>query len=333
MSTNVLFDVPGPRARRRSRIISVVGAIVIVAGLAALIYTLGAPRTTAAGAVVTGMFDPSRWDIVLDVRVWRRILVDGLVFGTLRMAAVAAVLAVAFGIVFSLARTANTPFVRIPAAIILEFLRGMPVLLMMLFTLLVFSTGAYWAGVTGLVLYNGAVIGEALRSGIQSLPKGQRESGLAIGLTPLQTRFAIEFPQAFRQMLPIIIAQLVVLLKDTSLAYIISYPELLQIGARQLPTTLGNRYYFTLFFIVLAIYLTVNLLLSWVARIVARRTAGGRAGGRMSKRTAAAVTAQLGGAGLQAFPSGSAEGPSAGPASSDVADGGEADESEPRGRR
>jgi glutamate transport system permease protein len=67
----------------------------------------------------------------------------------------------------------------------------------------------------------------------------------------------------------------VVLLKDTSLAYIISYPEVLQIGLRQLPTTYGNRYFFTLFFIVLVVYLTVNLLLSWVARVVARRTAAG----------------------------------------------------------
>jgi glutamate transport system permease protein len=88
-------------------------------------------------------------------------------------------------------------------------------------------------------------------------------------------------------MLPIIIAQLVVLLKDTSLAYIIAYPELLQIGLRQLPTTYGNRYFFTLFFLVLAIYLTVNLLLSWLARVVARRTSAGttiKRAGRKDKK-------------------------------------------------
>jgi glutamate transport system permease protein len=170
------------------------------------------------------------------------------------------------------------------------------VLLLMLFILLVFSTGSYWAGVIGLALYNGAVIGEALRSGIASLPRGQRESGLALGLTPLQARFSIEFPQAFRQMLPIIIAQLVVLLKDTSLAYIISYPELLAVGLKQGPTTFGSKYLFTLFFVVLAVYLVVNLSLSAIARLVARRTAGGSSRGK--QRRTAAVIAQLGGAGV-----------------------------------
>jgi glutamate transport system permease protein len=148
----------------------------------------------------------------------------------------------------------------------------MPVLLMMLFVLLVFSTGTYWAGVSALAVYNGAIIGEALRAGIQSLPKGQREAGLSIGLTPVATRFLIEFPQAFRQMLPIIIAQLVVLLKDTSLAYIVGYTELLRIGVHHLSNTVGNRYFFSLFFVVLALYLAMNLTLSWIARLVARKS-------------------------------------------------------------
>lgn len=276
MSTNVLFDVPGPRARRRSRILSVVALILIAIGLVFLVMTLAAPRETAGGAKIAGMFDPTRWDVITDGRMWRAILVRGLLLGTLRMAALAAVLAVVIGILFSFARTARSRWIRVPAAVLLEFFRGMPVLLLMLFTLLVFTTGNYVAGVSALAIYNGAIIGEALRSGIASLPRGQRESGLAIGLTPVQTRLIIEFPQAFRQMLPIIIAQLVVLLKDTSLAYIISYPELLQIGLRQLPTTYGNRYFFTFFAIVFAVYLTVNLLLSWLARVIARRTAGGR---------------------------------------------------------
>jgi len=275
MSASVLFDVPGPKARLRSRIISIVAGVIIAAGLVALVLTLAAPRITAAGAETPGMFDPIRWDVITDGRMWNALLNRGLIQGTLKMAAVAAVFAVIIGILFSFGRTARSRWIRVPVAVILEFFRGTPVLLLMLFTLLVFSTGAYVAGVAGLAIYNGAIIGEALRSGIQSLPKGQRESGLAIGLTPLQTRFSIEFPQAFRQMLPIIIAQLVVLLKDTSLAYIIAYDELLQIGLRQLPTTYGNRYFFTFFFLVLAIYLTVNLLLSWLARVIARRTAGG----------------------------------------------------------
>jgi len=268
--TSVLYDVPGPKARRRSLVISVVGTVAIVGGLVALLMFLAAPRTNAGGVQIAGMLDPSRWDLVLDRAVWR-VVWRGLL-GTLQMAGVAAVGAIILGIVLSMARTARSALVRIPAGIVLEFFRGMPVLLLMLFTLLAFSTGTYWAGVVALILYNGAIIGEALRAGVASLPKGQRESGLAIGLTPLQTRFSIEFPQAFRQMLPIIIAQLVVLLKDTSLASILGYPELLVVVVRQGPTTFGSKYLFTLFFICLFVYLGVNLLLSWVARIIARRT-------------------------------------------------------------
>ena len=294
MST-VLYDAPGPKARRLSLLISIIGTVLIVAGLVAVVLYLAAPRVNAGGVEQPGMLDPSRLDILGDRAMWRAILSRGLV-ATLQMAGVAAVLAVAFGMFLSIIRTANTPWVRVPAIVIIEFFRGMPVLLLMLFILLVFSTGSYWAGVLALALYNGAIIGEALRSGIASLPRGQRESGLALGLTPLQARFTIEFPQAFRQMLPIIIAQLVVLLKDTSLAFIISYQELLAIGLRQAPTTFGSKYLFTLFFVVLLVYLAVNLTLSSIARLVAKRTAGGRHK-RIPKRTAALI-AQLGGAGV-----------------------------------
>ncbi|MFN3708915.1 amino acid ABC transporter permease [Microcella sp.] len=249
---------------------SIVGAVLLVALAAWLISTLAAERTTAAGAVLPGLFDPSRWDIFADPVVWQSLGRGAL--NTLAMAAVAAVLALAIGILFSFGRTARSRWIRFPVAVLLEFFRGMPVLLMMLFVLLVFSTGTYWAGVSALAVYNGAIIGEALRAGIRSLPAGQREAGLAIGLHPIRTRLIIEFPQAFRQMLPIIIAQLVVLLKDTSLAYIVGYSELLRTG-QNLTNFFGNRYNFSFFFIVLAMYLLMNLILSWVARIVSRRTA------------------------------------------------------------
>jgi glutamate transport system permease protein len=292
---SVLYDAPGPRAKRLSLAISVIGGAIIVLGLVALVIFLAAPRTNAGGVQTPGMLDPSRWDIILDRAMWRALIGRGLV-GTLQMAALAAVLAVAIGILLSILRTARLAIVRVPAMVIIEFFRGMPVLLLMLFILLVFSSGAYVAGVAALAMYNGAVIGEALRAGVASLPRGQRESGLALGLTPLRTRFLIEFPQAFRQMLPIIIAQLVVLLKDTSLAYIIGYQELLNVGLKQGPTTFGSKYLFTLFFVVLVLYLAVNLLFSTIARLVAKRTAGGRPTRRA--RRVAAVAAQLGGAGV-----------------------------------
>ncbi|MGL4242308.1 MAG: amino acid ABC transporter permease [Beijerinckiaceae bacterium] len=265
---SVLYDVAGPRARRFARIVSVIVLALVIAGVAWVVWTLAAPRTTAAGAVQPGMFDASRWDILLDRAVWRRI--GAALLNTLAMAGVAAVLAIVIGVIFSFLRTARLAAVRVPVTIVLEFFRGMPVLLMMLFILLVFSAGSYWAGVWALAIYNGALIGEILRAGIAALPRGQREAGLAIGLTPLATRFAVEFPQAVRNMLPIIIAQLIVLLKDTALAYVIAYDELLK-TVTTLRDFYGSQYFFTLFFVVLVIYLVLNLILSALARRVARR--------------------------------------------------------------
>lgn len=270
MSMSVLYDVPGPKTRRRSMIASIVSVVVMIAFFYWMYVILAAPRVNPINGVVTpGTFDISRWDILADPAVWAGF--GTATINTLRMAGAAAVLAILIGIAFSLGRTSRFAWIRVPVSIALEFVRGIPVLLMIFFVFLVFINEAYWAGVVGLALYNGAIIGEALRAGVVSLPRGQREAGLAIGLTPMQTWISIEFPQAFRQMLPIILAQLVVLLKDTSLAYIVSYPELARtIGDYR--NFFGSKYMFTLFTVGLLIYLALNLTLSWIARFVARRS-------------------------------------------------------------
>ncbi|MCS5733178.1 amino acid ABC transporter permease [Herbiconiux daphne] len=301
MSASVLFDAPGPKARRRSRIASVIVLLAVLAGLAWIVITLAQPRESG-GITLPGYFDWSRWEKpVTDPEFWGA--VGRGLLNTLQAAALGSIIALAIGMLFVLLRTSSLAVVRIPATLVLEFFRGMPVLLLMLFILLVGSTGAFWAVVIGLGLYNGAIIGEALRAGVVSLPRGQREAGLSLGLTPLQTRLRIEFPQAFRQMLPIIVAQLVVLLKDTSLGYIVGYPELIRTTMNNLASFYGNRYLLTLFFVTLAIYLAVNLSLSWLARRLARRRSS-RAGGPAALVTdgaatgAAVLVAGIGGAGL-----------------------------------
>jgi glutamate transport system permease protein len=272
MSASVLFDTPGPRTKRRSMIASVIVVILIAAGIGWIVYTLAQPRDSS-GITLPGYFDESRWDVFVEPDLWIRVG-QGLL-NTLRAAAVAAVMAIAVGIIFAMLRTSGLALVRIPTTIVLEFFRGMPVLLMMLFILLVASTGAFWAVVLALGLYNGAIIGEALRAGLAALPRGQREAGLSLGMTGLQSKISIEFPQAFRQMLPVIIAQLVVLLKDTSLGFIVGYNELIRTTMNGLGSALGNRYLFSLFLVTLVIYLIVNLTLSAVARRLARRRSPG----------------------------------------------------------
>ena len=271
---SVLYDAPGPKARARSRVISVVGVLAIAALLGWVIYRLAIPQVAANGAETPPILDPTRWTPLAEPQVWTQ-MAKG-VGATLGAAAVGMVGALVLAVLFAFGRLASSKLIRVPVAIVLEFFRGMPVLLMMLFILLVASIGAFIAVVIALIVYNGAILGEALRAGILSLNKGQREAGLSIGLTPTRTRLLIELPQAFTQMLPIIMAQLVVLLKDTSLGYIVGYYELLR-TVKNLATFFGNYYMFTFWLVGAVIYLAINLLVSWLGRRAARAVAAKRA--------------------------------------------------------
>jgi glutamate transport system permease protein len=236
------------------------------------------------GAIVIlssqGIFNASRWEVFVNESakdVWTQLGYG--VLATLQAAGVAAVIAFPLGVALCLLRISLITWVRVPTQVVLEFLRGMPVVLMILFVLLVFATTPFVAVVSGLVLYNAAIFAEILRAGIQSLPKGQREAGLAIGLQSFQSRMSIEFPQAIRRMLPSLIAQLVVLLKDTSLGYIVAYEELLR--KVKLISDLEPSLLFSAFFVGAAIYILINLSVSrlaiWIERRGSKKTAGGMA--------------------------------------------------------
>ena len=265
--SSVLYDVPGPAARRRERIGSVVGLLVVLA-LAVLAVRYAAGR---------GIFEAERWDVLYAppknqtaADVWRSMVVQGL-GATLRAAALAAPLALLLGLVLALWRTTRHTWLRLPAIGVIELFRGLPVLLMMLFGLLAFGWSAFAAVVFGLVAYNMAVIAEILRAGLASLPRGQSEAAYAIGLSRSQTLFTILLPQAVRTMLPSLIAQLVVLLKDSSLGFIVGYPELLK-SIQNNAQYFGNSYYIALFVVGAGIYLAVNIALTRLAVWLERRT-------------------------------------------------------------
>jgi glutamate transport system permease protein len=275
--SSVLYDVPGPKARRVSLIGSVVGSLLIVGLLAWIISTLAQQ----------GIFEGRRWAIFTRADVWT--LLGNGIGATLSAAAVAAVIAFPLGLLLCLLRISDVAAIRIPTRIVLEFLRGMPVVLMMLFVLLVFGTNQFIAVVAGLVLYNSAVFAEIIRAGIQSLPKGQREAGLTVGLTSFQSRMIIELPQAIRRMMPSLVAQLVVLLKDTSLGYIVAYGELLR-AVQVMADFLGTQYLFPIFFVAAAIYIAINLCVSriavWIERRGSKKAAGGVAKAEPEKANA-----------------------------------------------
>ena len=122
--------------------------------------------------------------------------------------------------------------------------------------------------VTGLTLYNGAVIAEIIRSGVGALPRGQREAAEALGLTRGQTMRSILLPQAITSMLPVLVSQLVVVLKDTAIGYQITFVEMVRQG-----TVIGASYrnYVPALIVIAVLMIAMNLALSAVATLLERR--------------------------------------------------------------
>jgi glutamate transport system permease protein len=269
MTTPVLYDVQGPRGRRRVLIASIVGALVLLAVLA-----LAARRLAAHGQFDYDKYKP----FFTEPQLYRR-LQDGLE-NTLHAAVYAMVLAAVLGVLLAFGRLSRRRLIRLPVIAVIEFFRGVPLLLLIFALFLAFPIVVHtdlpslWALVLALTLYNGAVIAEIIRAGVQSIPKGQTEAAYAIGLSRGQTLRMVLLPQAVRVMLPALISQLVVLLKDTSLGFVIGFSELLRTGG-QLVQVLRNP--LQLYLAVALVYIVINSCLSALAGYVEgrqRRTSG-----------------------------------------------------------
>ena len=262
----VLFDAPGPKARRRHGILTVVG-IVIAAVIAYLVV-----RKMGE----TNQLDSSLWSpFVTDPEVWTQYLLPGLV-GTIKAAALSVVFAGILGLLLGAGRLSSNRWLRGLSGAVVEFFRSVPVLIMMVFAyfgyfatsnLVSADTAPLAAVVLALTLYNGSVIAELVRSGVFNLPKGQSEAGLSIGLSPGQTLRSIQLPQALTAMLPALVGQLVVVLKDTALGVVITYPELLNAAK-----TLGSSYANTVpaYIVAAVIFIVINYALTRVAAAVER---------------------------------------------------------------
>lgn len=257
---SVLFDLPGPRARARHRIIAAVAGAALAVGLGLIIWTL---RKELA---------PEKWLPFADPVTWTAYVVPGLL-ATIVGAAISVVLAGAVGVLLGMGRLAHQRILAGLSGLFVEFFRSVPVLLMMIFSYYAFIFSGVLTGpaaslagvVTGLTLYNACVIAELVRSGVHALPRGQTEAGLAVGLTRGQTLRMILLPQAIRAMLPALVSQLIVVLKDTALGYIIIYPELLQ-SAERLAAVHGNI--IVAYLVIAVVFVLINWGLSALAEYV-----------------------------------------------------------------
>lgn len=293
--TSVLYDVPGPRQRRITLISSIVATALVLVGAYFLVYR---PLDEA------GQFSMELWGPLIDPsnenfsQVWERIGVG--LKNTLIAAVLAIIASLVVGTLLAVLRIQLKSLVQrrftgsaTPVAYLLrglstvlsvvtricvEVFRGLPVVITIFFVARGFpefgiSMETLWYLVIGLTIYNSVVIGEILRSGMEGLPGGQREAAAAIGLSPFQTTWMILLPQAFRIMLPALISQLVVVLKDTSLGFIISYEETLNIG-KQIIGVLDNP--IQVYVVIGVMFVAVNYSLSKLAQYLQRRLSQGR---------------------------------------------------------
>ena len=275
--SSVLYDTPGPRAKRRNVLLSVVFTVL----LALLLWWVWLMMDEK------NQLEWDLWEPFTTGEAWTTYLLPGLA-NTLKAAAISMVIALPLGAFFGIARMSDHRWVRLPAAWVVEFFRAIPVLLLMLFanefydrwTDVSSEQRPLYAVVTGLVLYNASVLAEVVRAGILSLPKGQSEAAMAVGLRKSQTMRTILLPQAVTAMLPAIVSQLVVIVKDTALGGVmIGFTELL--NARQ---TLAAFYANVIpsFIVVALIYIVLNFILTSFASWLEKRL-------RRSKKSTGAV--------------------------------------------
>ncbi|KUO15538.1 amino acid ABC transporter permease [Streptomyces dysideae] len=271
--SSVLYDTPGPRAKRRNVLLSVVFFVL----LALLLWWVWQVMDDE------GQLRWALWKPFTESQAWTTYLLPGL-GNTLKAAALAMVIALPLGAFFGISRLSDHRWVRVPAGAVVEFFRAIPVLLLMLFANAFYDLYTdvsseqrpLYAVVTGLVLYNASVLAEIVRAGILSLPRGQSEAAMAVGLRKGQTMTNVLLPQAVTAMLPAIVSQLVVIVKDTALGGVmIGFTELLSTRG-----TLAANYANVVqsFVVVAVIYIVLNFILtsfaSWLEQRLRRSKKG-----------------------------------------------------------
>lgn len=252
--SSVLFEAPGPKTRARHRIFTVVGSIAVLALLGLVVWKLW----------VEGTITPDRWSFLFEPSI-----VLGLfeaLLATLGAAVLAIALSVVFGLIFAAGRLSRSAIIRLPCVVVVEFFRAVPLLLLIFFLFLAYGgiLGALGSLVLALMLYNGSVMAEIFRAGVLAVPKGQAEAGYAIGMSRRQVLTLVQIPQAVKSMLPAIISQGIVALKDTALGFTIGYVGFVHEGELIFTSFIYNNP-IAVGIVLAAVFIAINYSLSRLA--------------------------------------------------------------------
>ena len=247
-----LYESPGPKSRRNIRIVTTISIILLVL----LAYFV------IRQFYISGQFAPRYWSFFARFTTWKFFL-EGL-FGTIKAAMMAAVITFCLGFLMMAGRISKIKFLNYISTALIEFTRGVPTLLFIYFFFLVVpQTGiklsAFWKVALPVAISASGMVAEVLRGGVNAVAKGQREAALSLGMGEVRTFIKIIFPQAFRYVVPALISEIVIVLKDTTFAYVVSYNDLMQNAS-----VLISNYdaLLSVYLVVAVVYIVINYLLN-----------------------------------------------------------------------
>lgn len=258
---DALYEAPGPRTRRLMVAGTVVTGILVIIGIGLVIRQF----------YVTGQLAPRYWTFLAQPTTWRYLL-QGF-RGTVSVALTAGVLSLLLGLVLMLGRTSGIRPLSALCRVVTDFFRGMPSLLLIYFFFLAvpqygIRLSSFWMIALPVTLVASGVLAEVLRAGVNAVPRGQVEAALSLGMRRGRIMFKIVLPQAVRFVIPSLISQLVVVVKDTTVAYVVSYPDLMQ-NARVLITNYDALV--SMYFTVAIVYILLNYAINKLSGFVAER--------------------------------------------------------------
>lgn len=258
---DALYEAPGPKTHRRMVVGTIVSALVVLW----LVYLVWHQF------YVTGQFEPRYWSFFAQWPTWR-FLIDGF-RGTIAVAVTAGVISLVLGMLLMLGRVSENRALSAACRVVIDFFRGVPSLLLIYFFFLIvpqygIKMPSFWMLTLPVALAAAGVLAEVFRAGVNAVPKGQVEAAYSLGLTRGKVMRRIVLPQAIHYVIPSLISQLVVVVKDTTVAYVVSYPDLMQ-NARVLITSYDSLV--SVYFVVAIIYILINYAINQASAYVSRR--------------------------------------------------------------
>lgn len=195
------------------------------------------------------------------------------ILGTIEAALFSGLIALAIGFLLMRGRISDVKVLQKICQALIEFTRGVPTLLFIYFFFLVLpqmgvKLPAFLKISLPVAISATGVVAEVLRSGVNAVPKGQTEAALSLGMMKRHVFYKIVFPQAFKYVIPSLISELVIVVKDTTFAYVVSFPDLMQ-NARVLISNYDAM--LQIYLIVAIIYILINFALNQLARAESRR--------------------------------------------------------------